>query len=143
MGIKFYLIGSLLTIRGVMSKIKYILFGVVLFSFVGCASTIMSDNRHNLMKLSAGISKEEVYTIMGKETKIFLGGSVDNPYRTEMYRSQGHRFELLFYVSQPMHADGMWTDDELMPIVIMDGKLDGWGWSYWNDVISKYELRIK
>ncbi len=40
-------------------------------------------------------------------------------------------------------ADGAITDDELTPIVILDGKLDGWGWSYWNNLVQKYEVRLR
>ena len=27
--------------------------------------------------------------------------------------------------------------------IILDEKLDGWGWSYWNNLIQKYELRVR
>ena len=122
--------------------ILVILIGVLL---TGCASldAIRSQNRQSLMSLSAGMSKAEVLTVMGTKTINSENGQINNPYRTEMYRSQGHTFELLFYYTDLKRRDGAITDDELTPLVIMDGKLDGWGWSYWNGLIQKYELRIR
>jgi len=77
-------------------------------------------------------------TIMSED-----GGQINNPYRSEMYKSGGHVFEILFYYTDMKRADGAITDDELTPLVMMDGKLDGWGWSYWNGLIQKYEFRVR
>ena len=112
----------------------------------GCVSTsqIRADNRQKLMNLSAGLSKQEVLAIMGTKTiRADNGTVVTNPYRTEMYRAKGSVFELFLYYTDIQKADGAITDDELTPIVIKDGKVDGWGWSYWNDVIQKYEIRVR
>jgi hypothetical protein len=61
----------------------------------------------------------------------------------EMYKSQGHVFELLLYYTDIKRRDGAITDDELTPLVILDGKLDGWGWSYWQDIVQKFEIRMR
>ncbi|MGH2567164.1 MAG: DUF3192 domain-containing protein [Bacteroidota bacterium] len=111
----------------------------------GCASldAIRSQNRQNLMSLSPGMSKQEVLAVMGTKTIMSEDGQINNPYRSEMYNSQGHAFELLLYYTDKKRADGAITDDELTPLVMMDGKLDGWGWSYWNGLVQKYELRVR
>jgi hypothetical protein len=119
-----------------------ILMSVLLF---GCVSldAIRSQNRQNLMRLSPGLSKQEVLAVMGTKTIMSEGREINNPYRTEMHRSQGHTFELLLYYTDIKRADGAITDDKLTPLVIMDGKLDGWGWSYWDGLVQKYELRVR
>jgi len=112
----------------------------------GCVSTsqIRADNRQKLMSLSTGLSKQEVLEKMGTKTiKADDGTVVTNPYRTEMYRAKGSVFELLLYYTDIQKSDGAITDDELTPIVLKDGQVDGWGWSYWNDVIQKYEIRVR
>lgn len=111
----------------------------------GCASldAIRSQNRQNLMSLSPGMLRQEVLAVMGTKTIISEDGQINNPYRSEMYKSQGHTFELLLYYTDKKRADGAITDDELTPLVMMDGKLDGWGWSYWNGLVQKYELRVR
>ena len=40
-------------------------------------------------------------------------------------------------------VDGAITDDELTPLVFDDGKLIGWGSSFLEVNIQKYEIRIR
>jgi hypothetical protein len=123
----------------------FILCIVVIF-LNGCVSTsqIRADNRERLINLSVGISKQEVLEIMGTETiRADNATIITNPYRTEMYRTGDSVFELVLYYTDLQKADGAITDDELTPIVVKDGVVDGWGWSYWNDAIQKYEIRVR
>ena len=130
-------------------KVKNMRIAILVLSMslllAGCVSldAIRSQNRQSLMSLSPGMTKQEVLVVMGTKVIMSEDGQINNPYRTEMYRSQGHAFELLLYYTDKKRADGAITDDELTPLVIMDGKLDGWGWSYWNGLVQKYELRVR
>jgi len=126
-----------------MKKYSIIIFLAVFMS--GCAnlSQIRADNRQKLNQLSAGYTKQEVLNIMGTKTVQAQGSVITNPYRTEMHQANGHVFEVLFYYTDIQKQDGAITDDELTPLIIKDGKLDGWGWSYWNNLINKYEIRVR
>jgi hypothetical protein len=123
-------------------RIVAILITILLF---GCASPsgIRSDNRLNIMKLSPGMDRSEVTSIMGTNSFSTIAGKITNPYRSEMYREQGRVIEVLMYYTDIKAADDAITDDELTPIVIVDGKLDGWGWSYWQSMVQKYEIRVR
>lgn len=55
---------------------------------------------------------------------------ITNPYRTEMYKINDDIFEVFLYYTDLKKNDGAITDDELTPIIIKNGKVDGWGWSY-------------
>jgi len=120
----------------------FIIFSIILS---GCAqlSQIRADNRQKLNQLSSGMTKQEVLNVMGTKTVTAQDTVITNPYRTEMYRSNGHVFEIILYYTDIHKQDGAITDDELTPLVIIDGKLDGWGWSYWNNLINKYEIRVR
>lgn len=122
-------------------------FAALLLAFAaGCASLsdIRAQNRQKLLQLSIGASKADVLRIMGTETvKADEGSVITNPYRSELYRSGAHTFELILYYTDIKKADGAITDDELTPIILMDGKVDGWGWSYWDAVVKKYEIRVR
>lgn len=105
-------------------------------------------NRSKLIQLQPGMDRETVLRTMGTTPmKIRDLGSVvatiNNPFRTEMYQANGHRFEILYYYTDLKSGDGGITDDELTPLLIKDGVLDGWGWSYLKDVSAKYEIRIR
>jgi len=112
----------------------------------GCVTTaqVRGENRQNLMHLSVGLNKQDVLKVMGTETKkTDVGSVITNPYRTEMYKVNNNTFELLLYYTDLKKSDGAITDDELTPIIIKNGKVDGWGWSYWNNIIKKYEIRVR
>ncbi len=112
---------------------------------LGCAdlSQIRSETRQKLTGLSAGLSKEETLKVMNADTVKAEGHVITHPYRTELHRANGHVFEILLYYTDIQKRDGAITDDELTPLVIMDGQIDGWGWSYWSNMINKYEIRVR
>jgi hypothetical protein len=120
---------------------------ILIFVFVlmisGCATVhgVAAQNRSNLLHLSVGMPREEVLKVMGTETIYVLDVAYQNPHRTEMYRTDTHTFELLLYRTEVGNAFHP-SDRDYTPLVLMDGKLDGWGWMYWHDVAKKYEIKI-
>jgi hypothetical protein len=105
-------------------------------------------NRSKLIQLHVGMDREAVLHLMGTEPMLIrdlrsVVTTINNPYRTEMYRAGDHRFEILFYYTDLKSSDGAISDDELTPLVMLDGSLDGWGWSYLKDVSAKYEIRLR
>jgi len=107
----------------------------VMVIVVGCSSTaqeIRFNNRENLSLLELGMSKRGVLDIMG--TEAFLTDvAINNPYRTESFTAEnGTLVEILFYYTDVKQDDNATTDDELMPIVLEDDALIGWGWTCLN-----------
>lgn len=120
----------------------------------GCQtiSTATAVNRENLLKLTIGISREEALEIMGTEDFIatyWPGGglvlevTINNPYRSEILQGKEKTFEIIHYVTDVKRDDGAITDDELTPLVFDDGKLIGWGWSFLEANVQKYEIRMR
>jgi len=131
-----------------------IIAGLVLLS--GCAATATSMralNREGLVRLQPGMARSDVLTTMGTEsTEITYkrpDGSlateiITNPYRTEtLHTSDGTFAEVLFYFTDFKSDDGAITDDELTPMFLEDGRLVGWGWSFAEENVSKYEIRTR
>ena len=124
---------------------------------VGCASPVSlskatTPTRENLIKISIGMSKQEVINIMGTKTKeaYYHGGldkwafsTINNPYRSEIIQGKGKTLEVIYYVTDDKNNDGAISDDELTPLVFDEGKLIGWGWSFLQDNVRKYELRMR
>lgn len=134
-----------------MKKIIYLF--VIVMALSGCVTvdSIRATNRENLLKLSAGMTKQEVLSIMGikKITASKYSWSnpeytITNPYRSETLQGKDKVFEVLYYYTDvkkiPSYAI---TDDELTPLVFDDGKLIGWGWIFLNEDVKKYEIRIR
>lgn len=122
----------------------------------GCYSDTLTEfrnnNRKNLTKLAIGMTKQEVMEIMGQETgektftnlvgkRIFL--SATNPYRNEILQGKEKTFEVLYYYTDVKKDDDAITDDELTPMIFDKGKLIGWGVSFLEQNIQKYEIRFR
>jgi hypothetical protein len=139
---------------------KKILLAMLCLELVGCATTMqqaISPNRENLLKLSIGMSKEETIRVMGTQPfsaggSDFLRGSrsskgqevtINNPYRSEILQGKDKIFEVLYYVTDDKTGSGVITDDDLTPLVFDNGKLIGWGRSFLQDNVQKYEIRIR
>jgi hypothetical protein len=129
---------------------------LVILSASACATgnSFRAENRMKLLQLSPGMSKKEVLDVMGTgEQRVCCPiRTVTNPHRTEAYSAGGSRFEVLYYYTEkktdsshdPYSSNASNVqDDELLPIVLKDGKLEGWGWSFWNDTVNRYEIRIR
>jgi len=125
----------------------------------GCGITsdqIRTENRQNLLKLSLGMTKQEVLGIMGTETvhMPLLGfgrgwrqsdyiETINNPYKSEILPGKEKTFDVLYYYTDEKRVDGAITDDELTPLVFDDGKLIGWGQGFLDGNIQKYEIRVR
>jgi len=110
-----------------------------------------SINRNKLFKLSLGDSKQKVLQIMGTETieSISWEGEdapswyhINSPYKTEMINEDGKTYEIIFYFTDENKGDGVITEDELTPIVFLEGKVIGFGWLFAKDTIPKYNEEI-
>ena len=147
-----------------MSKVNYFLvFILTAHILTACTSMysqyekVRSRNRQNVNKLNIGMTKDEVLETLGTLTDKLVsrrrsdGGSlflpetqyIDNPFRTSSFERDTLTFELLYYYTDLKRADGAKTDDEMTPIVLINGRLAGWGWDFWEDTANKYELRIR
>ena len=76
---------------------------------------LQEQNRVNLSKLSLGMTRDQVLTLMG--TADF----------NEAYTKQDKTINVLYYRTQRTREDGTTTKDECTPIVITDNRVVGWG----------------
>ena len=122
----------------------------------GCASLgyvtlddVRNKNRENLSQLVIGMEKSEVLQVMGTETITTQeityttwpipdkeNKKISNPYKVEVLKGKdGQIYEVLLYYTDIKKMDGAITDDELTPLIIKDGKLQGWGWVFLNEIL--------
>lgn len=123
------------------------------------ASGFREQNRHNLERLAIGMSREQVFAVMGTETvgrpfgaegsgavrteRDSLGVTqvqvpvgawgplLQNPHRTVTYLTEEHTWEVLFYYTHMVRDDDRIADDELSPVVLRNGLLVGIGREEW------------
>lgn len=116
-----------------------------------------AQNRTNMFRVSRGMPRDSVLTIMGIKTveisnkwEVGIANTqrhqtyvLTNPYRTETLPGPRDTLEVLFYYTDVKSRDSAITDDELTPFVFKDGRLLGWGYSLLNESVQKYEIRIR
>jgi len=104
-----------------------------------------TDNREKLAFLEPGMTKAEVIKIMGSERLGGgLGAEIRNPFKTETISLAGQAPVLVFwYYSEVWSQNGRVDPDELTPVVFKDGKLEGYGWSFYEDRYKHVDVRIR
>jgi outer membrane protein assembly factor BamE (lipoprotein component of BamABCDE complex) len=73
------------------------------------------ENRKNIARLTVGMSYQAVLDKLG--TADF----------TEVHKTNGDRYQVLFYRTHRKHGDGVTTKDECTPVIFKNDQLDGWG----------------
>ena len=128
-----------------MKLMKFVVTTVV-FIGVGCAGPyydFADATRLRISKLSPNMSKQDVISIMGSEDLSQIGGArIPKPFRTSMYQKAGDVIEIYFYYTQLRQEDARITDDELTPLVFINGKLDSWGWESWVEKAKRYDINV-
>jgi hypothetical protein len=152
--------------------------GAVSVAFSACASTTLRSasgfrekNRLNIERLVIGMTRNEVFDIMGTESlgqplgsegggpvrterdtmgvtqvQIPLGAkgpTLQNPHRTATYLTEAGVWEILLYYTDLVEDDGEITDEELTPVVLRDNYLAGIGWNFWKNAAREAEIILE
>ncbi len=91
----------------------------------GCGS---GDARYKT--LAAGIPKDSVVKLMG----------VEKPQRVDPYLTNGQYIEAMYYRKAGL-SDSV-ADRKLFPVVVIDGKLAGWGWKIWDSIAEANKIQV-
>ena len=83
-----------------------------------------SDKR--LDNLTIGIAKDSVDKVIG-----------DAPHRTAGYITAGKQWEVRLYSRSKSDAKDSIAWRKMSPVVLIDGKTVGWGWSWWGGASKK------
>ena len=116
----------------------------------GALDNVRAQNRSSLLQLELDMTKAQVLRVMGNEevriSRGIDGGKrvIPNPFKSEMFRTDSAgTIEVLYYYTDLQKQDGAITDDELTPIIFEKGRVAGWGRSFFDQTLNKYEIRIR
>jgi hypothetical protein len=100
---------------------------LLLAPLVAAALCACGDTR--LDKLTVGISKDSVTSVMGSL-----------PHTTETYFVNSKTWELDLFTRHPtLPADSVpWR--KMSPVILANGKVVGWGWSWWSKQAARLNL---
>lgn len=103
------------------------------------ASAACGDAR--LDKLSAGIARDSALKVINEGAS---SDSMARVYKQETYLLNGKMTNVLFYNSDGIRQanDSTLSAEKQTPIVIVDGKVAGWGWTYYDSVAKANNIPV-
>jgi hypothetical protein len=105
-------------------------------------TALTSCGDKNIRKLSVGIARDSVIRILGQGSP--ATDSTPNVYREERYLNEGHFITMLMY-SSTGKKEGTDTipEEELIPVILVDDTLTGWGWEHRDSVANVNRILVK
>jgi hypothetical protein len=128
-----------------------LILGFAVLTLGACASgfeNVKSENRAKLYLLERGQTREQVLEEMGTEPQEYnkgvfgKSGIVPNPYDQEVHEVGGDKVEIFYYATHITNTDGLITNDELTPLILVDDILVGWGWPYLDAFVEENDLTL-
>jgi hypothetical protein len=124
-------------------------------SLAGCVSNVVYNpmqvanqqeiklNESSFKAIQDGMTMDQVHKIMGQELVIGYASqtpgykplTIPNPYKSEAIKGTDYFIE--YYVEAIRQPDGIVSDNELMPLIFKNGKLNGRGWPLANSLRPK------
>ena len=114
--------------------------GFALTIFATLATVGCGDR--NIRNLEVGLPRDSVLKILGQGST--ATDSTPNVYREERYLHDGHFITLLMY-SSTGKKEGTDTipEEQLIPVVLRDDTLTGWGWDHTDSVANANNIVLK
>ena len=102
---------------------------IATLTLFGAITACSGDARFK--RLSVGIPRDSALQLIG----------VEKPARIDPFLVNGHYFEVMYYAKPGADAVAV-PDRKLSPIVVVDGKLVGWGWKSLDSVAAANKLPV-
>lgn len=121
--------------------LKQITTVVVLGAFLGLAAcategglrqisyeTLLAENQVNILKLSPGLSKQQVIDTMGtSQARVKNNLYVTNPYKNDFFTIDKDSYEIIYYLTQRYPAFTKIKESQATPVVFKNGQVVGLG----------------
>ena len=97
-------------------------------------------NSARLLLLETGMSKSQVFDIMGTEA----AHAINNPYDVSLFTSGKDSITVIYYYTNwaRMGSTCIVCPHHLKPIILLNGKLKGWGNEALRRAVDQYDLEI-
>lgn len=118
------------------------LFAVGSLVFIAACQSDLGEAR--LKSIPKDATQEQVMAVLGSGTLVALSASdslrlVDGFLR-HSYMVNGKRFEFIWYREHPGSLNDKISREEETPVVLIDGKFAGYGWSYFEKLTKSEGL---
>ena len=98
-------------------------------------------NSSRLELLEPGMSKSQVLVTMGTQNAYYI----NNPYLVSLFSIQEDHITIIYYFTRNPYdsSSARATFERLTPLVLLNGKLIGWGEESLRRAQDKYDITIK
>ena len=98
-------------------------------------------NSSRLLHLEPGMSKSQVLEKMGTQNAYYI----NNPYLVSLFSIQEDHITIIYYFTRNPYdsSSARATFERLTPLVLLNGKLIGWGEESLRRAQDKYDFTIK
>jgi len=124
-----------------MSGIRYSIILVFLFVslLIGCSPGQPGSGSKPVSGpggVTLGMTRQEVVQTMLDEVQLLqMSGQVTNPYATRFAKNpDGESLEVMYYYMGMKKGDDLVTEEELLPVILKDNAVVGWGWEALEDM---------
>ena len=119
---------------------------------LSAASVLVACQDKRVKAVDTGITRDSVMSVISHDLKPSAGpDSFPNVYKRERFLIAGKNYEVLYFNAdnaKQKAVNGVQPTDsipmkDLTPIVLLDNKVVGKGWSYWDSVATANKIPIK
>ncbi len=113
---------------------KITMSGIVRVAVLGLVVAAMGCERSDprLKNLRAGMGKDSV--------AVAMEGSAAQ--RTDPYLYKGQYIQTMYFPRKGKTDSASLADRAMAPIIMIDGKVTGWGWDYWDSVATANHIPV-
>lgn len=87
----------------------------------------IASNAENIGKLSVGMTKAQVISLMGDHSSKVRDGKLNNPYRAESFQRDSSTYEVIYYLTRIHPPFTAILENQTTPVVLKDGVVTGGG----------------
>ncbi len=125
---------------------------VLAVAALSAASVVVACQDKRVQAVDTGITRDSAMSVISHDLKPNAGpDSFPNVYKRERYLIAGKNYEVLYFngdnAKQPV-VNGVAPKDtvplkNLTPIVLVENRVIGKGWSFWDSVATANKIQIK
>jgi len=124
---------------GTRNSVFFIFF--LVFGLIACGGGRNSTETRALAApgdVSLGMTRQDVLQAMLEEVQLLqMSGQVTNPYATRYLQNiDGESLEVMYYYTGMKKGDDLVTEEELVPVILKDNAVIGWGWESLEDMVG-------
>lgn len=91
-----------------------------------------------------GMTREQVSQVMLDDLQVLqMTGKARNPYALEFLKGfDGNTLEVMYYYVMMEKGDNIVTEEELVPVILENGIIIGWGWDLLGKLTGRRPVAI-